>query len=134
MPGHRIEVMPGASAPIMAVALSGIPADRFLFAGFLPAKSAEKRRALEELRSMPAALIFFEAPGRVTDTLEAIRTVLGDRRIVIARELTKLHEEVMRGYRAMSFSRGSHPARRSRVRSRLWSSRPRRTSRRPAAK
>jgi 16S rRNA (cytidine1402-2'-O)-methyltransferase len=95
--GHRIEVVPGASAPIMAVALSGIPADRFLFAGFLPAKSAEKRRALEEVRSIPAALVLFEAPGRVTDTLEAVRTVLGDRRIVIARELTKLHEEVMRG-------------------------------------
>ena len=95
--GHRIEVVPGASAPVMAVALSGLPADRFLFAGFLPARSSERRRALEELRSVPAALVFFEAPGRVPETLEAIRTVLGHRRIAIARELTKIHEEVMRG-------------------------------------
>jgi 16S rRNA (cytidine1402-2'-O)-methyltransferase len=95
--GYRIEVVPGASAPIMAIALSGIPSDRFLFAGFLPPKSSEKRRALEELASVPAALIFFEAPGRITGTLEAIRTVLGDRRLALARELTKLHEEVMRG-------------------------------------
>jgi 16S rRNA (cytidine1402-2'-O)-methyltransferase len=95
--GHRIEVVPGASAPVMAVALSGLPADRFLFAGFLPARSSERRRALEELRSVPAALVFFEAPGRVLETLEAIRTVLGHRRIAIARELTKIHEEVMRG-------------------------------------
>jgi 16S rRNA (cytidine1402-2'-O)-methyltransferase len=95
--GHRIEVVPGASAPIVAIALSGIPPDRFLFAGFLPPKSSEKRRALEELRSVPAPLIFFEAPGRIAGTLEAIRTVLGDRRIALARELTKLHEEVMRG-------------------------------------
>jgi 16S rRNA (cytidine1402-2'-O)-methyltransferase len=95
--GHRIEVVPGASAPVMAVALSGLPADRFLFAGFLPVKSSERRRALEELRSVPAALVFFEAPGRIRETLEAIRTTLGDRRIAIARELTKFHEEVMRG-------------------------------------
>lgn len=95
--GHRIEVVPGASAPILAIALSGIPSDRFLFAGFLPARSSERRRALEELGSLPAALVFFEAPGRIADTLEAIRAVLGDRRIAIARELTKLHEEVMRG-------------------------------------
>lgn len=95
--GHRIEVVPGASAPILAIALSGIPSDRFLFAGFLPARSSERRRALEELGSLQAALVFFEAPGRIADTLEAIRAVLGDRRIAIARELTKLHEEVMRG-------------------------------------
>jgi 16S rRNA (cytidine1402-2'-O)-methyltransferase len=95
--GHRIEVIPGASAPIMAVALSGIPAERFLFAGFLPARSSERRRALEELRSVPAALVLFEATGRVAETLEAVRAVLGNRRISIARELTKLHEEVMRG-------------------------------------
>lgn len=95
--GHRIEVVPGASASVMAVTLSGLPADRFLFAGFLPARSSERRRALEELRSVPAALVFFEAPGRVAETLEAIRTALGDRRVAIARELTKFHEEVMRG-------------------------------------
>jgi 16S rRNA (cytidine1402-2'-O)-methyltransferase len=95
--GHRIELIPGASAPIMAIALSGIPSDRFLFGGFLPTKTSERRRVLEELASVPAALVFFEAPGRIADTLDAIRAVLGDRRIALARELTKLHEEVMRG-------------------------------------
>jgi 16S rRNA (cytidine1402-2'-O)-methyltransferase len=95
--GHHIEVIPGPSAPIMAVALSGIPADRFLFAGFLPARRSERLRVLEELRSIPAALVFFEAPSRISDALAAIKTVMGDRPIVIARELTKLHEEVMRG-------------------------------------
>jgi 16S rRNA (cytidine1402-2'-O)-methyltransferase len=95
--GSRVEMVPGPSAPIMALALSGLPVDRFLFAGFLPAKQGERLRVLEELKSVPAALIFFEAPGRVAATMEAIKLTLGDRRVALARELTKLHEEILRG-------------------------------------
>ena len=95
--GIHVEMIPGPSAPIMAVALSGLPVDRFLFAGFLPVKRGEKMRMLEELKSAPAALVFFEAPGRVSETMDAIKGSLGNRRVAIARELTNLHEEVMRG-------------------------------------
>ena len=95
--GHRVEMIPGPSAPIIALALSGLPVDRFLFAGFLPAKLGERRRVLEELKPVPAALIFFEAPGRVIDALKTIEEVLDGRRVAVARELTKLYEEVLRG-------------------------------------
>lgn len=95
--GYSVEMVPGPSAPIMALALSGLPVDRFLFAGFLPVKHGERQRVLEELKSVPAALIFFEAPGRIAETVEAIKSTLGDRRVALARELTKLHEEILRG-------------------------------------
>jgi 16S rRNA (cytidine1402-2'-O)-methyltransferase len=93
----HIEAIPGPSAPIVAAAVSGIPVDRFLFAGFLPSKSAERRRMLEELRHVPSALIAFDSAGRIAESLKDIEAVLGDRPIAIARELTKLHEEVIRG-------------------------------------
>jgi 16S rRNA (cytidine1402-2'-O)-methyltransferase len=95
--GFHVEMIPGPSAPPMAAALSGLPIDRFLFAGFLPARQGERNRLLEGLKSVPAALIFFEAPGRVLETVVALKAVLGNRRLAIARELTKLHEEVLRG-------------------------------------
>jgi 16S rRNA (cytidine1402-2'-O)-methyltransferase len=92
-----VEMIPGVSAPLMALALSGLPTDRFLFAGFLPAKAGERRRRLAELESIPATLIFFDTPRRIADTLAAIEAVLGPREVCIARELTKIHQEVLRG-------------------------------------
>ena len=92
-----VEMIPGVSAPVMALALSGLPTDRFLFAGFLPAKAGERRRRLAELASVPATLIFFDTPRRIPDTLAAIEDVLGPREVCIARELTKIHQEVLRG-------------------------------------
>jgi 16S rRNA (cytidine1402-2'-O)-methyltransferase len=95
--GLHVEMIPGPSAPTTAAALSGLPIDRYLFGGFLPSRHGERSRLLDDLKSIPAALIFFEAPGRVLQTVMNIKAVLGDRRLAIARELTKLHEEVLRG-------------------------------------
>ncbi len=92
-----VELIPGVSAPLMALVLSGIPTDRFLFAGFLPSRAGERRRRLAELKSIPAALIFFDSPRRIADTLAAIEAVLGPRQVCIARELTKMHQQVLRG-------------------------------------
>jgi 16S rRNA (cytidine1402-2'-O)-methyltransferase len=93
----KVEIIPGVSAPVAALALSALPADRFLFGGFLPGKEGERRRRLEELKAVPATLIFFDTARRVVDTLAAVEAVLGPRRVAIARELTKLHQEVLRG-------------------------------------
>ena len=95
--GIPVYAMPGASAPLTALALAGLPTDRFLFAGFLPPKSAERRTVLAELKSLRATLIFFEAPQRLTETLADLAAVLGARPAAVTRELTKLHEEVRRG-------------------------------------
>jgi 16S rRNA (cytidine1402-2'-O)-methyltransferase len=92
-----VTTLPGASAPLAALLLSGLPTDRFLFAGFLPAKAAARRVALAELRPVPATLIWFESGPRLADSLAAARDILGDRPAAVARELTKLHEEVRRG-------------------------------------
>jgi 16S rRNA (cytidine1402-2'-O)-methyltransferase len=94
--GLPVTALPGASAPLVALSLSGLPSDRFLFAGFLPEKSAERRRALRELQAVPATLIFFESPRRLAASLEDALAVLGDRSAAVARELTKLFEEVRR--------------------------------------
>ena len=95
--GLHVTIAPGASAPIAALALSGLPTERFLFAGFLPATSGDRRRALAELSQVQATLILFEAPHRLPQSLRDMATVLGDREAAVARELTKLHEEVRRG-------------------------------------
>jgi 16S rRNA (cytidine1402-2'-O)-methyltransferase len=95
--GLPLHVIPGASAPLTALILSGLPSDRFLFAGFLPEKPGERRRALTELKAVPATLIFFESPRRVEAALADIALVLGPRPVAVARELTKLHEEALRG-------------------------------------
>lgn len=95
--GHYVTALPGASAPTMALTLSGLPSDRFLFAGFLPERSAERKRALRELAGVPATLIFFDSPRRLADSLADALAVLGDRPAAVARELTKLFEEVRRG-------------------------------------
>lgn len=95
--GIAVHAIPGASAPLTALALAGLPTDRFFFAGFLPPKSQERRTSLEELKTVRATLIFFEAPQRLADALADVAEVLGPRSAAVARELTKLHEEVRRG-------------------------------------
>ncbi|OAN49315.1 rRNA (cytidine-2'-O-)-methyltransferase [Paramagnetospirillum marisnigri] len=95
--GIAVTAIPGASATLMALQLSGLPADRFLFGGFLPAKAVARRAALKELESVPASLIFYESPHRVAESLADMVQVLGERQAAVARELTKMHEEVVRG-------------------------------------
>jgi 16S rRNA (cytidine1402-2'-O)-methyltransferase len=92
----RVHVIPGASAALSALALSALPTDRFLFAGFLPSTQAARRSALDELKSVPCTLIFFEAPQRLAECLHDMSDILGQRSAAVARELTKLHEEVRR--------------------------------------
>jgi 16S rRNA (cytidine1402-2'-O)-methyltransferase len=95
--GHRATSLPGASALLAAIASAGLATDTFLFAGFLPARQGPRRERLDELRAVPATLVFFEAPSRLAESLADIATVLGPREAAVARELTKLHEEVRRG-------------------------------------
>jgi 16S rRNA (cytidine1402-2'-O)-methyltransferase len=95
--GVEIDVLPGASAVITAVVGAAIPAPGFLFFGFLPRHTGERRAQLEELKDVRQSLVFYEAPHRALDTLRDMLIVLGDRRAVIARELTKLHQEWVRG-------------------------------------
>ncbi len=95
--GVPVTAVPGPSAALAALQLSGLPADRFLFAGFLPGKGAARRAVLKELESTPASLVFYEAPHRLPETLADMAAVLGDRGAAVARELTKMHEEVVRG-------------------------------------
>ncbi|MBL8564684.1 MAG: 16S rRNA (cytidine(1402)-2'-O)-methyltransferase [Hyphomicrobiaceae bacterium] len=95
--GHRVESLPGASAVLTALTVAGLATDTFLFAGFLPPKTAGRRTRLGELAGVAATLVFYEAPQRLADTLADLASVLGDRQAAVARELTKLHEEVRRG-------------------------------------
>ena len=95
--GIAVVSLPGPAAFVTALVASGLPSDQFFFAGFLPARAAAKRTKLEELREVPATLIFYEAPHRISATLQMARDVLGDRNAAVARELTKLHEEIARG-------------------------------------
>lgn len=92
-----VTVVPGPSAALTALALSGLPPDRFLFAGFPPAKASARRKELEGLAAVPATLIFFESPHRLAESLADMALVLGDRPAAVARELTKMFEEVRRG-------------------------------------
>lgn len=89
--------VPGPSALIAALVAAGLPTDEFFFGGFLPARSNARRTKLTELRSVPATLVFYEAPHRLAETLNDALEVLGEREAVVARELTKLHEEIKRG-------------------------------------
>ena len=89
--------VPGPSALITALIAAGLPTDEFFFTGFLPARSNARRTRLGELTSVPATLIFYEAPHRLAETLKDALEILGEREAVVARELTKLHEELRRG-------------------------------------
>jgi 16S rRNA (cytidine1402-2'-O)-methyltransferase len=107
-PGHRLVVMclrhhipvvpiPGPSAFVAALAASGLPTDEFLFVGFLPPRAGARRKKIDALKSEPRALVFYEAPHRLAETLSDAADILGDRHAVVAREVTKIHEEFLRG-------------------------------------
>jgi 16S rRNA (cytidine1402-2'-O)-methyltransferase len=95
--GIAVVPIPGPSALISALIASGLPTDEFLFAGFLSARAGQRRTRLGELRNVPATLIFYEAPHRVAAMLNDCLEVLGEREAAVARELTKIHEEIRRG-------------------------------------
>lgn len=94
--GCNVFPVPGASAVLAALTASGLPANRFFFAGFLSPKSNERRREIRDLENIPATLVLFEAPSRLVEMLHDLRAVLGDRQACVARELTKLHEDIRR--------------------------------------
>lgn len=122
-PGHRLVAMclrhqipvvpiPGPSALLAALSASGLPNEEFLFVGFLPSRSGERRRALERLRIEDRTIIFYEAPHRVAESIAEAREILGDRPACLAREVTKLHEEFRRGKLSdLSASLEERPAR-----------------------
>jgi len=95
--GISVVPIPGPSALITALAAAGLPTDAFYFGGFLPAKSGQRAHALETLRDQSATLVFYEAPHRILETLSDVERILGPRPVVVARELTKMHEEFLRG-------------------------------------
>jgi 16S rRNA (cytidine1402-2'-O)-methyltransferase len=95
--GHEVSPVPGASASVAAVAASGLPSRQFTFLGFLPRRSVERRRLFESLAGERRTLVAFESPHRLRRALEDVRAALGERRIAVCRELTKLHEEIFRG-------------------------------------
>lgn len=96
--GVTVTAIPGPSAVIMALAISGLPTDRFTFEGFLPRKPGERRSTLRALATEPRTMVFFESPARLASALADVGTVFGeDRRIAVCRELTKFYEEVRRG-------------------------------------
>ncbi|HUJ79315.1 MAG TPA: 16S rRNA (cytidine(1402)-2'-O)-methyltransferase [Nitrospiria bacterium] len=92
-----VSPLPGPSAPLAALAASGLPTDAFLFAGFLPRKPGARLKRLEALAPLRETLILFESPHRLVRLLEEVQARLGDRRVAVCRELTKLHEEIIRG-------------------------------------
>lgn len=95
--GIRVSPIPGPSAPVALLSASGESGGRFLFEGFLPHRAGERRRRLRELRSFHDTIVFFESPRRIRDSLADLREVMGEREIVVGRELTKIHETVLRG-------------------------------------
>ncbi len=94
--GHGVTAVPGASALLAALAVAGLPSDRFLFAGFLAPRRAARRRTLGELAAVPATLIFYESPHRLAASLADMADLLGDRPAAVCRELTKRFEETRR--------------------------------------
>jgi 16S rRNA (cytidine1402-2'-O)-methyltransferase len=95
--GHTVVPIPGASALLAALVASGLPTDSFVYVGFMPRKESDRRRLLASLAHWPRTLVAFEAPHRLLDTLHDIESTLGDRTLAVARELTKLHEEIFHG-------------------------------------
>ncbi len=95
--GHKVSPIPGPSAPVAALAASGLPTDSFLYLGYLPRKLSERREFVGRIANSPYTLIFLETPHRLLDSLADLETILGDRQIAVARELTKVHEEIWRG-------------------------------------
>ena len=95
--GVPIEVVPGPSALIAALVVSGLPTDHFTFEGFLPARREKRRKAMQNLATEKRTMIFYESPQRVTSFLREAAEIFGDRRACVVRELTKIHEEILRG-------------------------------------
>ena len=95
--GVRVVPIPGPSAVVAALSASGLPTDRFFFAGFLPRKGTGRERAFSLLKRLDATLVLYESPERLGETLKELQEAFGDRRAVVARELTKIHEEFARG-------------------------------------
>jgi len=95
--GHAVHSVPGPSAAIAALSIAGLPTDRFLFLGFLPAKASARSAAIAEVAALKATLVLYESGPRLGDTLLALATTLGEREAAIAREITKLHEECVTG-------------------------------------
>lgn len=95
--GLDVRVLPGASASLVALVLSGLDTERFTFIGFLSEKSNKRKKELEEIKNFKESLIFYEAPHRLLDTLIDMQDILGNRKMAICRELTKIYEEVIRG-------------------------------------
>lgn len=95
--GERVEVVPGPSAVTCALVASGLASEHFFFEGFLPRRPGAQRARLEELAAVPGAIVVYESPRRVAETLANVAEVMGGRRVALVRELTKLHEEVVRG-------------------------------------
>jgi 16S rRNA (cytidine1402-2'-O)-methyltransferase len=95
--GFDVQPVPGPSSPIAALTVSGLPTDSFLYLGYLPNKTSERRKFIEQVASQPYTLIFLESPHRLVDSLEDLFAILGDRRVCIAREMTKMYEEYWRG-------------------------------------
>ena len=95
--GINVIALPGPSASLTALAASGLPTDQFHFGGFLPVKPGQRFNAIEAIRHEQATVIFYEAPHRILDALADIESALGPRQVVVARELTKMHEEYLRG-------------------------------------
>lgn len=95
--GIQVETIPGASAPIAALAASGLPTEKFTFSGFLSSKSARRKKELEKLADLDPTLIFFESPHRIAASLADMFEILGDREAAVCRELTKKFEEIVRG-------------------------------------
>lgn len=107
----RVVPVPGPVALICGLIVAGLPTDEFFFGGFLPSRSAARRERLAAMRALPCTLIFYEAPHRLTQTLAEARAILGDRDAAVARELTKLHEEVSRGKLSELSQRFDHETR-----------------------
>ena len=107
--GHTVVPLPGPSALTAALSVAGLEIDQFLYLGFLPRRGGQRRQLLQSLIDEPRAWITFEAPHRLLDTLNDIHAVLGDRKVVVCRELTKLHEEVFRGTVTTALERFSNP-------------------------
>jgi 16S rRNA (cytidine1402-2'-O)-methyltransferase len=95
--GHPVVALPGASAVLAGLTMSGLPTDSFFFGGFLPARQSARRTRLEQLAAVPASIVLFESPGRLAEALGDIAAIFGTRQVVVARELTKHFEEIRRG-------------------------------------
>jgi len=107
--GFEVIALPGSSAVTTAMAISGLPADQFVYLGFLPRKKNEKRSLLASLQAEPRTLVCFESPYRVLASLEMMLEVLGERNVAVCREMTKLHEEIFRGSVSQAIKRFQKP-------------------------